>query len=102
MQLKGCITKTGAATADIDTACVCSIGSNCDKNTQERDGGAKTLRRYAGESEVHVPATSCSIAGGVHKRRSAVATAHINSTSGGSRSRDASDVMLSQEKMKLL
>jgi hypothetical protein len=39
------LTKIGTAIAEIDTPCVCNIGSSCDRNTQERDGGAKMLRR---------------------------------------------------------
>jgi hypothetical protein len=92
------VTKTGTATDDIDTDCACSIGSSCDKNTQHRDGGAKMLMRYEGASDVHFPATTSAIFGGAHSIMSAVATAHMNSTSGGSKNSEASDVMASQER----
>jgi hypothetical protein len=96
---KNVITRAGTATAAIDTDCACSIGNSCDRNTQQRDGGANTLRRYDGMSVVHLPATRSAMLGGEHMSRSAVATAHMNSTSGGSRNNDASDVIASHESM---
>ena len=99
LKKKKVITRAGTATAAIDTDCACSIGNNCDRNTQQRDGGAKMLRRYDGMSDVHLPATRSVMLGGVDMSRSAVATAHMNSTSGGSRNNDASDVMASHERM---
>jgi hypothetical protein len=95
----GMITRTGTATNASDTCCACSIGNSCDKNTHDRDGGENTLRIYGGASELHSPAATDAISGGVQSRRSAVATAHRNSISGCKRRRLASEVMISHDRM---
>jgi hypothetical protein len=95
----GKITRTGTATNASDTFSACSIGHSCDKNTQDRGGGENTLSIYDGVSELHSPAATEAISGGVQSSRSAVATAHKNSISGCKRSRLASDVMVSHDKM---
>ena len=95
------VTKTGTATSAKDTACACSRGSSCDRNTQERAGDSNMRSRKGGGSDVHVPEASAAMVGGVQSRRSAVATAHMNSISGESSSGAASPAMVSHEKMYL-